>query len=210
MKLINKLLGLSLLVLPFSCFEPMDEELSDRLTCGSDSFESIIDGSKFTDGNSSEPASVLVTDSVVVFSLYGEVQSGGEWHNKWDRRTLSFTFPLDSLKLNQFSDLVALDSMKLKLGAKDSICMVEWKRDYRVDTLSIQGGELSFTKAKLIGIDGDRNSVFLSGTFDFKYNCDDYYTIDSTTTAHSRRDQNIANAEGWFDVVITGRNFSKK
>lgn len=209
MKLINKLLWLSLLLLPVACIvEPMEDNLSDRLECGSDRFDISIDECDFTDGNGSEPGSITVSDGKVTLSLHGEVKSRKDWHDRWERRTLSFTFPIDTMKLEHFDDLVALDSFVVNLGSKDS-CLVEWKRDYKTDTLAVQSGELTFTRSKLIGLDGDRNSVFLSGVFDFKYEGDDK-APDTVNVNNPASRPHWIYGEGWFDVVITGRNFEKK
>ncbi len=210
MKLINKILWISLLTLPVACYEPDADLLDERLECGSDKFEASIDACKFTERYASEPASVIVTDSTVTFSLHGDVRTRNDWHNKWDRRTLSFTFPMDSMKIKHFFDLVALDSLTLDLKSKDS-CLVEWKKDYKTDTLNIRSGSLTFTRSKLIGLDGDRNTLFLSGIFDFKYDMEDLFPeADSVRTLDSRRDQSFLTGEGWFDVIITGSNFEKK
>lgn len=210
MKLINKIVWISLLTLPVACHVWEDDLLSERMECGSDKFEANIDDCKFTERHTSEPASVVVTDSTVTFSLHGDVLARNDWQNKWDRRTLSFTFPMDSMKIKHFFDLVALDSLDLDLKSKDS-CLVEWKKDYKTDTLNVRSGSLTFTRAKLIGLDGDRNSLFLSGLFDFKYDVEDLFPeTDSVKPRDGRRDQSRLSGEGWFDVVITGSNFEKK
>lgn len=209
MKLINKLLYVALLALPIAC-DSADDDANTRWACGSDRFDADMDGDKFYSGHTTEPASVVVSDSAVTISFHGEVTSRKNWHNKWDRRTLSFTFPLDSMKLNQFSDLVSWDSLTINLGSKDS-CLVEWKRDYRTDTLDVRSGVLNFNRSRLIGVDGDRNSVFLSGDFSFRYVYEDLFSPDTVSIREeSMRDRNAAYADGWFDVVITGRNFEKK
>ncbi len=206
MKLINKLLWLALLLLPVACYEEKDGDVSDRLECGSNRFEATIDESDFSDGRGSEPASITISDGMATFSLHGEVKTRKDWNNRWEHRSLSFTFPIDTMKLNRFEDMVAFDSLQVDLSKSDS-CLVVWSRDYRSDTMSIQSGKITFTRSKLIGLDGDRNSVFLSGLFDFKYDGDSMIPDTVNTTAYRTH---WVYGEGWFDVVITGRNFEKK
>lgn len=208
MKLINKLLWMSLLVLPVACFEPSDDR-EENPSIGVDEFQIRMGDDDFSDGHSSVPASIVVGDSVVTFSLHGEVYARKDWQNKWDRRTLSFTFPLDTMKMNQFSDLVAWDSLEVYLGSQDS-CLVEWKKDYKTDTLDVKFGKLSFTRSKLIGLDGDRNQVFLSGTVDFDYEPKDYFKDDSLPNRGEHPRLNLTSCDGWFDVVVTRGNFSKQ
>lgn len=206
----NKLVKISLLLLtlvPFSCFEE-EEEDNNRTECGNDVFSVHMDGMHFSEGRSHEPASVVVSNGVLCFSLHGEMKDHAGWKDRWDRRTLSFSFPLDSMKMEKFSDLVALDSLVLNLA--DSSCVVEWKRDYRIDTLNVSRGWLSFSRSKLIGLDGERNSVFLSGDFDMDFMSLDTFDVHTRTKDSLSVWKDYGKGDGWFDVVITRSNFEKK
>lgn len=204
----NRIAKISLFLLaflPFSCYEEEDE--LKRTECGNNVFDVEMDCLHFTEGRSHEPASVVVSGDKVCFSLHGDVKDHDEWNARKDRRTLSFTFPLDSMKLEKFSDLVVMDSLVLNLA--DS-CVVEWKRDYRVDTLQVHRGWLKFSRSKLIGVDGERNSVFLSGDFDMDYEPLDSFGVPSHSSDSLHFMNDYVSGDGWFDVVITRSNFDKK
>lgn len=207
MKTLHKLLLLSLLVLPVACGPDDDDYRPEKTERGSDRFDVRIGGESFTDGHAASPSSVVVSDGKLCLSLYGDIKTHKEWDSKWERRTLTFTIPLDTLKLDKFSDLVLLDSMEVWL--KDS-CLIEWKKDFRIDTLNATSGWLKFNRSKLIGLDGERNSVFLSGEFDFRYEGVDSFDEDYKHKDSLSHRNYGDHCDGWFDLVVTRSNFEKK
>ena len=102
-----------------------------------------------------------------------------------------------------------IDAVQKGKNLADS-CVVEWKRDYRVDTLQVHRGWLKFSRSKLIGVDGERNSVFLSGDFDMDYEPLDSFGVPSHSSDSLHFMNDYVSGDGWFDVVITRSNFDKK
>ncbi|MBR3518648.1 MAG: hypothetical protein IKN77_00825 [Paludibacteraceae bacterium] len=199
----NKIFLAALLLLPFSCYEPDDEEL-EKTEIGNDVFDIHVDGEHFTEGNSYDPSSLIIEDGKACFSLHGDLCGRNKaWDRKRTHHTLSITFPLDSMKIEKFSDVVALDQLDLDL--KETNALVVWKQDFHTDTLDVKGGTLKFTRSRLIGIDGERNSVILAGDIDLSYN--DTITREDSI---SKNRFEMNEVKGWFDVVIRRSNFEKR
>ena len=199
----NKIFLAALLLLPFSCYEPEDEELK-KTEIGNDVFDIKMDGEFFTEGNSYDPSSLIIEDGKACFSLHGDLCGRNKpWDKKRTHHTLSITFPLDSMKIEKFSDVVELDQLDLDLKEKNAL--VVWKQDFHTDTLDVKSGQLKFTRARLIGIDGERNSVILAGDVNISYK-DTIPQKDSLT----KRYLDANEIKGWFDVVIRRGNFEKR
>lgn len=200
----NKIFLAALLLLPFSCYEPEDEEL-ERTEIGKDVFDIELNYRKFTEGDAYTPSSLVVEDGKICFSLHGDMDGHYQsWEKKRNCRTLSFIFPLDSMKIEKFSDVTALD--KVSLDFEEDSVLVLWKQDFHVDTLNIKSGVLNFTRARLIGVDGDRNSVILAGDIHLIY-------PDSSRFDHVPYDSYSyfpREVKGWFDVVIGRGNFENR
>lgn len=199
----NKIFLAALLLLPFSCYEPDEEELQ-KTEIGNDVFDIKIDGEFFTEGYSYDPSSLIIKDGKACFSLHGDLCGRDKsWDRKRTHHTLSITFPLDSMKIEKFSDVVALDQLDLDL--KESNALVVWKQDFHTDTLDVKSGTLKFTRSRLIGIDGERNSVILAGDIDMTYK---ETTAQDDSLSKKRFDAN--EIKGWFDVVIRRGNFENR
>ncbi len=200
----NKIFLAALLLLPFSCYEPEEEEL-EKTENGKDVFDIEMNYGKFTEGDAYAPSSLVVEDGKVCFSLHGDMDGHSpSWDKKRNRRTLSFIFPLDSMKIEKFGDVTALD--KVSLDFEEDSVLVLWKQDFHVDTLNIKSGVLKFNRARLIGVDGDRNSVILAGDIHLTYPDSSRYNHMPYDSYHyfSRE------VKGWFDVVIGRGNFENR
>ena len=211
----NKIFLATLLLLPFSCYEPEEEELK-RTEVGNDVFDIKTDAGLFTEGNTYAPSSLVIENGKVCFSLHGDLSGRNKsWDRKRDHYTLSITFPLDSMKIERFSDVVALDEFSLDF-AEDS-ALVVWKQDFHVDTLDVKSGLLKFSRARLIGIDGERNSVILAGDISLLYDVErdrdgnNIHHNDGHSYGNWSNDSIFRKRmDGWFDVVIKRSNFENR
>ena len=191
------------LLLPLPCcYEPWEEDFP-KTEDGKDVFDINVNYEKFSESSIYETSSFVVENGNICFSLHGEMGGHNRWEGKKERRTLSFIFPLDSMKINDFNDVTVLDSFALDFSKKNAL--VVWEQGIHADTLNVKSGLLKFTYARLIGIDGERNTVILSGDIDLSYE-------DTTAQKDSvvKKWPEAKRIDGWFDVVIRPGNFENR
>lgn len=217
MNILRKIVWASLLFLPFSCYEE-DEPLNTE--CGKDVFDIDLGGMMFRDDYNFKPAGIVVSDSMITFSLYGRTCQKRDY-DVWDdkpryedyryssgsSRVLSISFPQNWRKMDEFKDVVSLSHVSVDFG-KDSV-LVTMEEGGKMDTLNVTSGLLRFNCADLFGIDGHRDYVVLAGTLSFSYD-DGAGANSKIITSTIKEYLNRKTIYGEFDVRIGRSNFDKK
>lgn len=218
MNILRKIVWSTLLFLPFSCYE---EEEPINTECGKDVFDIDMGGMTFCDDYNFKPAGIVVSDSVVTFSLYGRTRRKHDY-DIWDEKpryeefrystgsslVLSISFPQNQRKMDEFKDVVSLSHASIDFG-KDSV-LVTMEEGGKKDTLNVTSGLLRFNCADLFGIDGHRDYVVLAGTLSFAYDGEAGQDSIKSPSLSKKDYLNRRTMFGDFDVRIGRSNFDKK